>query len=191
MGKDGLPIVAFASAEDFERWLAAEHESAAGLWLKIAKKAAGIPTVTYAEAVPTALCFGWIDGQKGSYDEQYFLQRFTPRRPRSKWSKINRNHVERLVAAGRMRPAGMAQVELAKADGRWDAAYDSQSTATVPDDLAAALQARPEALAAFDRLNSVNRYAILFRVHDAKRPETRARRIASFVDLLERGETLH
>ena len=191
LGKDGLPILAFASDEDFERWLAGEHESAAGLWLKIAKKAAGIPTVTYAEAVPTALCFGWIDGQKASYDEQYFLQRFTPRRPRSKWSKINRSHVERLVAAGRMRPAGMAQVELAKADGRWDAAYDSQSTATVPDDLAAALQARPAALAAFDQLNSVNRYAILFRVHDAKRPETRARRIATFVDMLERGETLH
>ena len=190
-GKDGLPILAFGSDEDFEQWLDVEHATAPGLWLKIAKKAAGIPTVSYAEAVLTALCYGWIDGQKASYDERYFLQRFTPRRSRSKWSKINRDHVERLVAAGRMRPAGMAQVELAKADGRWDDAYDSQRTATVPDDLAEALRARPQAQVAFDRLNSVNRYAILFRIHDAKRPQTRARRIASFVDMLERRETLH
>lgn len=188
---DDLPILPFASAAAFEAWLEAEHAHAAGLWLKIAKKDAGIATVTYAEALDVALCFGWIDGQKRSFDETWFLQRFTPRRRGSRWSKINTDHVARLEAAGRMRPAGLAEVEAAKADGRWARAYESQSAATVPDDLQRALDANPEAAAFFATLKGANRYAVLYRVQDAKRPETRARRIDQYVEMLARGETLH
>jgi uncharacterized protein YdeI (YjbR/CyaY-like superfamily) len=150
-----------------------------------------VTTVTYAEALQVALCFGWIDGQARGLDETYYLQRFTPRTTRSKWSKINRDHVARLTKAGRMRPAGVAAVEAAKADGRWDAAYDSPSTASVPDDLQAELDASPKAAAFFATLSSANRYAILYQIQDAKRPETRARRIAKYVGMCERGETVH
>lgn len=188
---DDLPILSFASTAAFEAWLEAEHAHAAGLWLKIAKKDTGIATVTHAEALDVALCFGWIDGQRRGLDERWFLQRFTPRRRRSRWSKINTDHVARLVAAGRMRPAGLAEVEAAQADGRWDAAYAGQRTATVPPDLQAALDANPRAAAFFATLRGANRYAVLYRVQDAKRPETRARRIATFVAMLARGETLH
>ena len=189
--KDELPVIAFASRAAFAEWLAAEHERASGLWLKIAKKDTGIATVTYAEALQVALCHGWIDGQKGRFDDRFFLQRFTPRRARSRWSKVNVEHAERLIAAGEMAPAGLREVERAKADGRWDAAYERQSRITVPDDLAAALDANPEAAAFFATLNSVNRYAVLYRVLDAKRPETRARRIEKFVAMLATGEKLY
>jgi uncharacterized protein YdeI (YjbR/CyaY-like superfamily) len=185
------PIVAFADATAWEAYLAEHHRDEAGVWLQIAKKGAGIPSVTYAEALDVALCWGWIDGQKKGFDERTFLQRFSPRRARSLWSKRNREHVERLRAAGRMRPPGEAEVERAQADGRWDAAYDSPATATVPDDLQAALDAAPAAAAAFATLNSANRYAIIWRLQTAKRPETRARRLAQFVAMLERGEKLH
>jgi uncharacterized protein YdeI (YjbR/CyaY-like superfamily) len=147
--------------------------------------------VTYAEAVEAALCHGWIDGQKAKLDDARWLQRFTPRKRGSRWSRINRDKAEALIAAGRMRPAGLREIEAARADGRWDAAYDGQRTATVPEDLQRALDADPAARAAFDDLNSVNRYAILYRVQDAKRPETRARRIAQFTAMLARGEKLH
>ena len=185
------PVLPFASAAAWEAWLEASHETASGVWLKIAKKASGIPTVTYAEALDVALCFGWIDGQKRSFDERFFLQRFTPRRPRSLWSQRNREHVERLVAEGRMRPAGQREVDAAKADGRWDAAYAPASTATVPDDLRRALDADPAAAAFFATLSSANRYAILWRIETAKRPETRARRIATSVEMLREGRTPH
>lgn len=188
----GLPVVSFASQSEWERWLDASHASAdAGVWLKVAKKGSGIASVTHPEALEVALCFGWIDGQRLGHDETWFLQKFTPRRPRSRWSRINRDAATALIAHGRMHPAGLAQVEAAKADGRWDAAYEGQGSATVPEDLQAALDASPKAAAFFATLGSQNRYAILYRVQDAKRPETRARRIASFVAMLEEGKTIH
>jgi uncharacterized protein YdeI (YjbR/CyaY-like superfamily) len=186
-----LPILAFASPAEWEAWLDEHHASSDGVWVKFAKKAAGIPTVVYAEALEVALCHGWIDGQVKRFDEDWYLQRFTPRRARSRWSQINRDKAEALIAAGRMRPAGLAEVERARADGRWDAAYASPSAITVPDDLRAALDADPAAREAFAGLSSQNRYAILYRVHDAKRPETRARRIARFVAMLAEGRTPH
>jgi len=189
--KAGLPVLPFASPEIFREWLAEHHATSKGIWLKIAKKGSGIPTVTYAEALEEALCYGWIDGQKGALDGTYFLQRFTPRGPRSKWSKINVDKADALAAAGRMRAAGRAEVEKAKADGRWEAAYDPQSQATVPADLQAALDANPKAAKFFAALTGANRYAVLYRIHEAKRPETRAKRIEKFVAMLERGETVH
>lgn len=188
---DDLPELAFTSQAKFEAWLEEHHASAPGLWIRIAKKASGLPTVTPAEAIDVCLCFGWIDGQRRARDDTTFLQRYTPRRARSKWSTINREHVERLAAEGRMRPAGLAEVERAKADGRWDAAYDSARRIQVPDDLQTALDAEPRAKAEFAALDGQNRYAVLYRIHDARRPETRARRIATFVDMLARGERLH
>ena len=179
-----LPTLTFATAEEWERWLDANHDDA-GVWIKMAKKRSGIASVTHAEALDVALCFGWIDGQRKGLDETFFLQKFTPRRPRSKWSRINREKAEQLIAAGRMRPSGLAEVEQARADGRWEAAYDPQSTARVPDDLKRELDARPRAAEFFASLDSRNRYAILYRLQDAKRPETRARRLAEFVAMLE------
>jgi uncharacterized protein YdeI (YjbR/CyaY-like superfamily) len=183
--------VPFASQEDWRAWLSEHHAEADGVWVKFAKKGTGIPTVVYAEAVEVALTYGWIDGHTKRIDEQYYRQRFTPRRARSKWSKINRAKAERLIASGAMQPAGLAEVERAKADGRWDAAYDAPSTATVPDDLRAALDADPAASALFETLDANNRYAILHRLQDAKKPETRVRRIEKFVAMLSRGETIH
>jgi len=184
-------VIAFDSDADWEAWLEEHHATADGVWVKIAKKGTGIPTVAYPEVLDTALCFGWIDGQRKALDDQYFLQRFTPRRARSRWSQVNRDKVDALTRAGRMRPAGIAEVERAKADGRWDAAYASVRTMEVPADLQRELDARPQAAAFFATLNSQNRYAILYRLHDAKRPETRARRLEKFVAMLEAGETLH
>jgi uncharacterized protein YdeI (YjbR/CyaY-like superfamily) len=184
-------VIAFDSDADWEAWLEEHHATADGVWVKIAKKATGIPTVAYPEVLDTALCFGWIDGQRKALDDQYFLQRFTPRRARSRWSQVNRDKVEALTRAGRMRPAGIAEVERAKADGRWDAAYAGVRTMEVPADLQRELDARPQAAAFFATLNSQNRYAILYRLHDAKRPETRARRLEKFVAMLEAGETLY
>ncbi|MBX5443153.1 MAG: YdeI/OmpD-associated family protein [Solirubrobacteraceae bacterium] len=188
---DDLPVERFADAAAFEAWLEAEHARAPGVWLELARKGTGIASVTYEEAVDVALCFGWIDGHTRSVDATWYRQRFTPRRPRSRWSKRNTQRAERLIAAGRMRPAGLAEVERAKADGRWDAAYHGPATMAVPPDLQAALDADPEAAASFAALDSRNRYSILYRLHDAKRPETRARRLAQFVEMLRRGETLH
>jgi uncharacterized protein YdeI (YjbR/CyaY-like superfamily) len=186
-----LPTIAFRTQAAFEEWLEAEHASAPGLWVKFAKKGSGVESVTYPEARDSALCFGWIDGQAASLDETYWLQRFTPRRPRSRWSRINRERVAELTAAGRMRPAGLAEVERAKADGRWEQAYASPGSAVVPEDLRAALDADPVAAEAFAGLDGRNRYAILYRIGDAKRPQTRAARIEKFVGMLRRGEKLH
>jgi uncharacterized protein YdeI (YjbR/CyaY-like superfamily) len=185
------PILLFANRTAFRTWLSAHHASHPGLWVRIAKAASPLQSITYAEALDLALCFGWIDGQKRSFDADSFLQKFTPRQKRSPWSKRNREHVARLVAAGEMHPAGLAAVEAAKADGRWDRAYDSPGTATVPADLQAALDEHPEAKAFFETLKGRNRYAILYRIQTAVKPETRARRIAEFVAMLRRRETLY
>lgn len=181
----------FATAEAWEAWLEEHHGSMDGLWLTLAKKGSGVRSVTYSEAVEIALCFGWIDGQKRAFDDGWWLQRFTPRRPRSRWSRINREKATALIEAGRMRPAGLREVELARADGRWDAAYEPQAAATVPEDLQRALDEDDAARAFFATLTGANRYAILYRIHDAKRPETRARRIERFVAMLREGRTLH
>lgn len=187
-----LETLAFASARAFEAWLTEQHGTAPGLWLRIAKAGTGLPSVTYPEALDVALCFGWIDGRKGSDpDPGWWIQRFTPRAARSRWSRVNRAKAEALMAAGRMRPAGLREVERARADGRWDAAYAGQATAEVPDDLAAALAANEAARAFFATLDGRNRYAILYRIQDAKRPETRARRIDQFVAMLADHRTLH
>jgi uncharacterized protein YdeI (YjbR/CyaY-like superfamily) len=188
---DGLPILRFASAVEWEGWLEDNHATSDGVWIKMAKKSAGVDSVRYPEVLESALCFGWIDGRREALDERFFLQRYTPRRARSRWSQVNRDTAERLVAEGRMRRAGRAEIERARADGRWDAAYASASRITVPEDLQRELDARPQAKAFFEGLNGQNRYAILYRLHDAKRPETRARRLATFVAMLEAGETLH
>jgi uncharacterized protein YdeI (YjbR/CyaY-like superfamily) len=186
----GEPVISFATAADCEAWFAAHAAGHRGFWLKIGKVGAA-RTVSYLDALDVALCHGWIDGQKRGYDETFWLQRFTPRGPRSKWSQINRDKAEALITAGRMRPAGQAQVDAAKVDGRWAAAYAGQRSATVPDDLAAALAADPRAQAFFDTLKGADRYAILYRVQDAKKPETRAARIARFVEMCHQHETLH
>jgi uncharacterized protein YdeI (YjbR/CyaY-like superfamily) len=189
--KSGLPILEFRSQPDWGDWLEQNHGQAPGAWLMFAKKGSGATTVSYAEAVEEALRYGWIDGQAARRDESYYLQRFTPRRPRSSWSQLNCRRAERLIAQKRMKPAGLAQVRTAKDDGRWEAAYAPPSAAKVPDDLHRALDENREAKAFFETLNAANRYAILYRVHDAKRPETRARRIAEFVAMLAEHRTLH
>jgi uncharacterized protein YdeI (YjbR/CyaY-like superfamily) len=189
--RDEPPTLAFASAEEWERWLEDNHRASEGVWLKIAKKDTGIESARYPEVLESALSFGWIDGRREALDERYFLQRFTPRRPRSRWSRINRDTAERLIAEGRMREPGRAEVERAKADGRWEAAYEGQRSSTVPADLQRELDARPKARAFFAELSNQNRYAILYRLQDAKKPETRARRLAKFVAMLEAGETIH
>jgi uncharacterized protein YdeI (YjbR/CyaY-like superfamily) len=186
--EDPLP---FASGPAFEAWLAEQHAQSDGIWIKFAKKASGIPTVVYAEAVQSSLKYGWIDGQVKRLDEAHYIQRFTPRRARSRWSKINRAKAEALIASGEMRPAGLAEVERAKADGRWDAAYDAPSTATVPEDLRAVLDGDRAASDLFETLDANNRYAILHRIQDTRKPETRARRIEKFVAMLSRGEAIH
>jgi uncharacterized protein YdeI (YjbR/CyaY-like superfamily) len=189
--KPELPIMPFASREAWEAWLEEEHATSDGLWLKIAKKGSGIETVTFAEALDAALCYGWIDSQRGGFDERFFLQRFTPRRPRSKWSQVNREKVAKLMEAGRMRPAGLREVERAKADGRWDAAYEPQSAATVPEDLRLELEKNEGAREFFETLDRANRYAMLHRIQDARKPETRARRIAQYVEMLAEGKKLY
>ncbi|CUA91315.1 YdeI/OmpD-associated family protein [Comamonas thiooxydans] len=181
----------FKSAKAFEAWLKKNHATSEGLWLKIAKRGSNEPSVTYPEAVEIALCWGWIDGQKKSLDDQHYLQRFTPRRARSVWSRINVNKVQALIEAGRMQAPGQAQIEAAKADGRWARAYDGARTSTVPEDLQAALNAKPAAKAFFASINASNRYAILWRIQTAARAETRARRVAQLVEMLARGETIH
>ncbi|MEU7051973.1 MULTISPECIES: YdeI/OmpD-associated family protein [Streptomyces] len=186
-----LEILSFDSAEAFEAWLAEHHASCPGIWLKLRKKGPGIVALDYAQALDVALCHGWIDGRKAKLDDEWWLQRFTPRKPNSKWSKVNRDKVAALIEQGRMRPAGQAEIDRAKADGRWEAAYDGAKTATVPDDLTAALAAEPSAAAFFETLDRRNRYAILYRIQDAKKAGTRARRIEKFVAMLAKGEKLY
>ena len=188
---DGLPTVFFASAADWEQWLEDNHAVSDGVWIRMAKKDSGIDSVRYPHVLDTALCFGWIDGRREALDERHFLQRFTPRRARSRWSRINREKVERLIADGKVRPAGLSEVERAQADGRWEAAYESQKTIAVPEDLRRELDSRPQAKAFFAELTSQNRYAILYRLQDVRRPETRARRLAKFVAMLEAGEKIY
>jgi uncharacterized protein YdeI (YjbR/CyaY-like superfamily) len=191
MKSTDYPILPFASKTRYASWLAKQHSTSTGVWLKLAKKDSGIPSVTYEEALDVALCYGWIDGQKKGFDDKYWLQKFTQRGAKSIWSKINTEKVERLIASGEMKPAGLRAVEAAKQDGRWDAAYSSQKNMTVPEDFQAALDKNKKAKAFFGTLNSVNRYAILFRIETAKRAETRIRRIQQFVEMLERGERLY
>jgi uncharacterized protein YdeI (YjbR/CyaY-like superfamily) len=189
--KQGLPIVAFASQQEWEAWLDAHHATAKGLWLKIAKAGSGVDTVSYAEALESALCYGWIDGQKASYEEPFWLQKFTPRGRQSKWSRVNREKATALMHQGRMKPAGLAQVEQARKNGRWEAAYEAQSTATIPDDLQRELEKHPAAQAFFATLDSRNRYAILYRLQDAKKSETRARRLATYVAMLNEQRKIY
>ena len=189
--RGGLPVLAFRDGEAFEHWLGQQPADAAGLWLKLAKKSAGQRGLTKSDAIDAGLCHGWIDGQLDQYDDSHWLVRFTPRKARSKWSQVNTKRATELLAEGRMRPSGLAQIEAAKADGRWAAAYAPASSATVPADLQDALDASPEAADFFATLKGANRYAILYRIGSVKRPETRARKIAEYVAMLERGETIH
>lgn len=188
---DNLPIILFASQQNWEDWLKEHHTDTKGTWLKLAKKGTNIFSIDYQQALEIALCYGWIDGQKASYDEQHWLQKFTPRGPKSIWSKINCDKATTLIAEGRMQPAGMLQVERAKADGRWDAAYESQSKITVPADLQSELDKNQQAKDFFATLDSRNRYAILFRIQTAKKPETRAARIQKFVDMLAQKQKIY
>jgi uncharacterized protein YdeI (YjbR/CyaY-like superfamily) len=192
MPRGDLPVVGFADQAAWESWLAEEHERSPGIWLKIPRKGSGRPGVSHGEALDVALCYGWIDGQKGRLDDDdYWVQRFTPRKPGSRWSKINTDKAAELIEAGRMCPAGLREVERARADGRWDAAYAGARAMTVPPDLERELAANDAAREFFASLSSRNRYAILYRIGDAKRPETRARRIAKFVAMLAAHETIH
>lgn len=183
--------LAFSTAKSFRTWLGRNHSRSDGIWLRIFKKASGVKSITYAEALEEALCYGWIDGRKESLDAESWLQRFTPRRPRSVWSKVNTQHAERLIAEGRMQPAGLAQIEAAKADGRWAAAYDSSRTGVVPEDFLAALAKNPKAAEFFATLTKSRIYPIIYRLQTAKKPETRARRMAAILEMLARGETFH
>ncbi len=185
------PILPFKDKKSWKTWLEKNHASSKGVWLKLAKKGSGTPSVTYPEALEAALCYGWIDGQKKPFDESWWLQKFTPRGPKSIWSKINREKAEALIQSGEMKPAGLKAIEAAKKDGRWESAYASQSKAEVPEDLQAELDRNPKAKAFFETLKGANRYAILFRIHNAKKPETRAKRIQQFIGMLERGETVY
>ncbi len=186
-----VSIVPFADQVAWNKWLDKHHATSVGIWIRIAKKGSGIPSVSHPEALDVALCYGWIDSQRKGYDEKTFIQKFTPRGARSIWSVINRDKAVALLESGKMMPAGISEMERAKKDGRWDAAYASQATIEIPPDLQAALDAKPRAAKFFATLTSQNRYAILFRIHNAKRAETRARRIADFVAMLERHETIH
>ena len=187
----GLPVMSFPDLVAFEAWLASQPRTTEGLWLRLAKKTASFTSLSKAEAIDAGLCHGWIDGQLDRYDDVSWLVRFTPRKKASKWSQVNRTRALELIAAGRMRPSGQAEIDAAKADGRWEAAYAPASTAEPPPDLQAALDASPKAAAFFATLRGANRYAVIYRVSTAKRPETRAKRIAEFVAMLERGETIH
>jgi uncharacterized protein YdeI (YjbR/CyaY-like superfamily) len=186
-----LPIIAFETQHDWEGWLEEHHADTPGIWLTMAKKGTAIPSITHAEALESALCYGWIDGQAAAVDTRQWRQKFTPRRPKSMWSRVNCEKAMALIADGRMQPAGLRQVELAKSDGRWDAAYEPPSTISIPDDLQRALDENQAARDFFSTLDSRNRYAILFRIHTAKRLETRAARIATFIDMLSKHEKIH
>jgi uncharacterized protein YdeI (YjbR/CyaY-like superfamily) len=186
-----LPIIPFESQAAFETWLEENHALSNGLWIKMAKKESGHTSVNHPQALDVALCFGWIDGQRLPFDGEYFLQKFTPRRARSTWSKVNQDKVAALIASGKMREAGLKEIEHAKADGRWEAAYESQSKMTVPDDFQAALNKNPAAQAFFDTLNSANRFSVLYRITTAKKAETRQQRIEKFITMLNEGKKIH
>ena len=186
-----LPVLLFASQSDLRAWLEQNHMKSQGIWLKHAKKSSGKLSVSYMEALEEALCYGWVDSQKQAYDENYFLQKFTPRGPRSVWSKINVAKAEGLIKSGQMQPAGLKAISLAKQDGRWDAAYDSQSSSKIPEDFQAALNDNPQAKQFFETLNKANVYAFCWRIQTAKKPETRKARIEKFIDMLCRREKLH
>jgi len=186
-----LPILPFASKKKWADWLAKQYDKTTGIWIKIAKKDSGIPSLTYEEALDVALCYGWIDGQKKGLDDQYWLQKFTPRGPKSIWSKINTEKAEGLIASGKMKPAGLKAIEAAKNDGRWEAAYASQKNISIPEDFQAALEKNKKAKAFFSTLKSAERYSFLFRLHNIKKPEMRANRIQKFIEMLERGEKIH
>ncbi|HEX8369099.1 MAG TPA: YdeI/OmpD-associated family protein [Pyrinomonadaceae bacterium] len=191
MPTDNLPIISFETPAEWEEWLAVNHAESKGVWLRIFKKATGIASVTYAEALAAALCYGWIDGQKNKYDEQSWLQRFTPRRAGSIWSKINTQHVERLIEAGKMKAAGLKEIEAAKQDGRWQRAYDSHKNITVPEDFLRELEKDAKVKAFFETLNKTNLYAIAFRLQTAKKPETREKRMKAILAMLSKGEKFH
>lgn len=186
-----VPTLLFENASHWEAWLREHHAELNGVWIKLAKKASGIPSVTYGEALDVALCFGWIDGQKKALDGSFFLQRFTPRRPRSLWSKRNTTRCVELTVAGKMQPSGLAEVEAAKRDGRWDAAYDSPKTMVLPDDFLTALEKNHRALTFFNTLSQSNKYGIAWRLQTARTPETRMRRFEALIAMLDRGESLH
>jgi len=186
-----LPTLPFASQKKWASWLAKQHAKSLGIWLKLAKKDSGIASVTYDEALDVALCYGWIDGQKKGFDDKYWLQKFTPRGSKSIWSKINTVKAEKLIASGEMKSAGLKAIELAKRDGRWAAAYESQKNISVPDDFQSVLDKNKKAKDFFATLNSVNRYAILFRIHNAKKAETRVKRIQQFIEMLEKKEKIY
>jgi uncharacterized protein YdeI (YjbR/CyaY-like superfamily) len=186
-----LEILSFRSPAQFRKWLAANHRQSGGIWLRICKKNAEEASVTYPGALDEALCFGWIDGQKQRHDESSWLQKFTPRRPKSGWSKINTQHAERLIQAHRMKPAGHAEIAAAKKDGRWTAAYDSPSKSTIPEDFLAALRKNKKAAALFETLNKANLYAIAYRLQTAKKPETRQKRMDAILAMLAKGQPLH
>ncbi|MCP1308652.1 YdeI/OmpD-associated family protein [Paenibacillus tyrfis] len=186
-----LPILLFADQPSWEAWLEQNHAASAGVRLRLAKKQADVVTLTYQEALESALCYGWIDSRKEAYDESTWLQRFTPRGVKSIWSKVNKDKAEALIASGRMQPPGLRAIEAAKQNGQWDKAYESQSRATVPDDLQSELNRNPQAKAFFESLDKQNRFAVLFRIHSAKKAETRAKRIQQFVAMLERGEKIY
>jgi uncharacterized protein YdeI (YjbR/CyaY-like superfamily) len=188
---DNLQVISFETQHDWEAWLKEHLTDTKGIWLKLAKKTAGAPSVSYAEALDSALCYGWIDGQKASFDDKYWLQKFTPRGARSIWSKVNCDKATALIADGRMQLAGIRQVELAKSDGRWEAAYESQSKITIPDDFQRELDQNQRAKEFFSTLDSANRYAVLFRIQTAKKPQTRSARIQKFIEMLSQHQKLH
>ena len=187
----GGEIAAFSSAKELERWLAKNHAKSTGIWLRFFKKNSGVPSVSYHEALDAAICFGWIDGQLKKYDEESWLRKFTPRRPKSVWSKRNREHAERLIRAGKMQTAGLQEVEAAKQDGRWTAAYDSASKMEIPDDFLKELAKNKRAKAFFETLNRANVYAIVWRLQTAKKPETRQRRLATILAMLAKEQKFH
>jgi len=191
MPKDDLPIIAFESQSRWAKWLAENHAQPTGIWLRIFKKASGAASITYAEALDEALCYGWIDGQANKYDERSWLQKFTPRRKKSVWSKVNTQHVERLIKAGKMKPAGLKEIEAAKRDGRWQQAYDSPKNMTVPEDFLKELEKDSKAKTFFETLNKTNLYSIAFRLQTAKKPETREKRMKAILEMLARGEKFH
>lgn len=186
-----LPVLPFSTAEMFENWLEKNHKTSSGIWLQLYKKNSGVQTITWAEAVIVSLCYGWIDSQAKKLDEKSYLQKFTPRGPKSMWSKINTEHVERLRKEGKMKPAGLAAVEAAKADGRWDRAYESPSNMTLPDEFLKRVEKNKKAKIFFETLNKTSRYAFAFQLQTAKKPETRERRMQKFLAMLEKGETLY
>jgi uncharacterized protein YdeI (YjbR/CyaY-like superfamily) len=189
--RSGLPIIGFTDQKELEDWLAGQPADSVGVWIKFAKKGSGKSSLSRAEAIDAALCYGWIDGQLNTYDDTHWLVRFTPRKPRSKWSEVNRTRALQLIEEGQMHRTGLAQVNAARADGRWNAAYAPASTVEVPPDLQAALDQSPRAAAFFATLTGANRYAILYRIGAVKKPDTRARKISTYIAMLERGETLH